>query len=186
MFHPVDVLRSQSSSLSWWLLIAILVFAARYLIVVLSRGESKHSSAPIPSAVAITPRPILTASEAKFFRVLQAVVGRQYYIFPQLPLWTLIQARSDDQKTSAAFTNRINLKRIDLVLIDLLTLKPVMAIELDDRSHQRADRQQRDAFVESVLDRAGIPLVRIPASTAYDPQTIRKQLGLETRENMPA
>lgn len=186
MFHPVGVLRSQSSSLFWWLLIAILVIAARYLIVVLCRGKSKHACALLPSDVAITPRPILTNSEAQFFRVLQAAVGRRYNIFAQLPLWTLIQTRSDDRKASTAFTNRINLKRVDFVLADLLTLRPVMAIELDDRSHQRTDRQQRDIFVDSVLERAGIPLVRIPVSAGYDPQAIRKQLGLGTREDVPA
>jgi hypothetical protein len=40
-------------------------------------------------------------------------------------------------------------------------LEPYLVIELDDRSHEQEKRVKRDAFVASVLDRAGIPLVRI-------------------------
>jgi hypothetical protein len=35
-----------------------------------------------------------------------------------------------------------------------------MAIELDDRSHQMADRQKRDDLLNAVFLQAGIPLVR--------------------------
>lgn len=54
-----------------------------------------------------------------------------------------------------------------------------MAIELDDRTHQREDRLRRDTFVEKVLKQAGVPLIRIPAARAYDAQAIRRQLGLD-------
>ncbi len=36
-----------------------------------------------------------------------------------------------------------------------------MAIELDDNSHNLEERKQRDGFVEKVLEKAGIPLLRI-------------------------
>ena len=63
---------------------------------------------------------------------------------------------------------------------------PYMAIELDDRSHQREDRQKRDAFVDEVLNQAGIKIVHIRASSTYDPQAIRDQLGLNILQDVSA
>lgn len=42
-------------------------------------------------------------------------------------------------------------------------------VELDDRSHERQERQERDCFVEAVFAAAGLPLVRVPVSAEYDP-----------------
>jgi hypothetical protein len=159
------------------------VLATRYLL--LSRRKPALASALDPR-ITLTQRPILTAAETKFFRALQAAVGKQHTIFPQLPLWTLIQPESNDPNAARAFNNRISLKRIDFVLVDSTSLMPYMAIELDDRSHQREDRQKRDAFVDEVLNQARIKIVHIRASSTYDPQTIRTQLGLTILEDVPA
>jgi very-short-patch-repair endonuclease len=113
-------------------------------------------------------------------------VGKQYAIFPQLPLWMLIESESKDAKAARAFNNRINLKRVDFVLVDSSTQMPYIPIELDDRSHEREDRHKRDAFVDEVLQQAGIKLVRIRAAANYNPQMIRTQLGLAIPENVSA
>lgn len=54
------------------------------------------------------------------------------------------------------------------MLCDPKTLKPILAIELDDSSHRRPDRQERDAFVEKVFETARLPLARVPVRAAYD------------------
>ena len=101
----------------------------------------------------------------------------QYTIFPQLSLWTLIDTTIKDRNNAAAFRNRINLMRVDFVLVDPDTLKTQMVIELDDRSHHREHRMTRDAFVERLLDRAGIKLVRIPVASTHESRTLRSRLG---------
>jgi very-short-patch-repair endonuclease len=185
MFNPAQVLSSNVTPIFWLLVLAVLtVLATRYL-TLLSRRQPDQAAA-LRAGVTLTQRPILTAAEAKFFRALQATVGKQYTIFPQLSLWTLIQPESNDPNAARAFNNRINLKRIDFVLVDSTSLMPYMAIELDDQSHQREDRQTRDAFVDDVLSQAGIKIVHIRASSTYDLQAIRGQLGLTILEDVPA
>jgi hypothetical protein len=49
-------------------------------------------------------------------------------------------------------------------------------IELDDRSHQRDKTKERDAFVDAVLARAGIPIVRIAAAATYKERELRRRL----------
>ncbi|MGH7242876.1 MAG: DUF2726 domain-containing protein, partial [Phycisphaerales bacterium] len=46
--------------------------------------------------------------------------------------------------------------------------------ELDDKSHTREDRQQRDDFVNRALQAAGIPLLRIPAASTYNPAALEQ------------
>lgn len=43
----------------------------------------------------------------------------------------------------------------------------MFGIELDDKSHQRQDRQVRDEFVENVFRAAKLPLVRIQVKHSY-------------------
>jgi len=55
-------------------------------------------------------------------------------------------------------------------------MEPKLAIELDDKSHQRKDRQERDAFVDEVFRAAGLPLVHIPAAKGYQVDEVRQLL----------
>jgi len=75
----------------------------------------------------------------------------------------------------AAF-NRIDRKHLDFLLCDPTTLRPMVAIELDDASHARRDRVDRDAFVDKVLDVVGLPLVRIRAQMDYDPRELEARI----------
>ena len=50
--------------------------------------------------------------------------------------------------------------------------EPVMGVELDDASHARPDRQDRDEFVDQVFEAAGLPLLRVRAAASYSPQHI--------------
>jgi hypothetical protein len=51
-------------------------------------------------------------------------------------------------------------KHIDFLVCRADTTEPVLAVELDDRSHGRAGRVDRDAFLDGCLAAAGIPLLR--------------------------
>ncbi len=134
----------------------------------------------------LTCRPLLTATETKFFRALQDAVGTRYIIFTQLPLWTMIDTATDDNRLATIARNRISLKRVDFVLADPVTLEPQTVIELDDRSHEREDRLKRDIFVASVLKQVGIPLVRIPVASTYAAPKIRQLLGIEVPQTRSA
>jgi hypothetical protein len=93
-------------------------------------------------------------------------------IFPHVALRDLVTVI--DQSDYYTHYNKFDRKQVDFVLCDPNSLKPVFVIELDDKSHRRPDRIERDIFVEAVLASAKIPLVRIPVSQSYDP----KELGL--------
>jgi very-short-patch-repair endonuclease len=112
----------------------------------------------------------LSSAEKSFFQVLKTMIGDRLVICPQVSLAALFYVpRSESFQT---YQNKIDRKRVDFLLCDPKTLKPVFAIELDDSSHERPDRQERDAFVEEVFEAAELPLVRVPAQQTYNTQEL--------------
>lgn len=62
---------------------------------------------------------------------------------------------------SQAARNRVISKHLDFLLVDSATWTPMAAIEIDDSSHRRPDRQKRDRFLEEACESAGLRLVRL-------------------------
>ncbi len=72
-----------------------------------------------------------------------------------------------DFKMKQSYWNKINRKHVDFLICDGISLKPLMAIELDDKSHQQIKRIERDAFVDEVFKAAKLPLIHIPVKSTY-------------------
>ena len=56
---------------------------------------------------------------------------------------------------------------LDFVLADAETLRPMLVIELDDRSHGRTDVQERDRFKNAALAAAELEILRVLAAGKY-------------------
>ena len=108
--------------------------------------------------------------------VLRAVVAEQAMVCPKVALGDLFYASTGDPRQNRISTNRIDRKHVDFLLCDPKTLRPLAGIELDDKSHQRPDRQARDEFVAGVFAAARLPLVRVPVEHAYSASDLRRLL----------
>jgi hypothetical protein len=109
----------------------------------------------------------LSPAERNFFGVLHHIVGSNTLICPKVNLADIFYVPSRDSSEHRVYTNKIDRKHVDFVLCDANTLMPKVGIELDDRSHNRADRQERDHFVANVFAAAGLPLVRVQVQRSY-------------------
>lgn len=56
--------------------------------------------------------------------------------------------------------NKVQSKHIDFVICDS-SMHVKLCLELDESSHDRADRQQRDEFVDSVLTNCGYQVLHV-------------------------
>lgn len=120
----------------------------------------------------------MSPAERSFYHVLRAVVGDWALICPKVSLDDLFYAQSGSHKTNVGLRNRIARKHVDFLLCDPGSTQPLLGIELDDSSHDRASRQERDAFVEQVFAAAGLPLMRQPVQPAYDGRSLGAALRL--------
>jgi hypothetical protein len=118
----------------------------------------------------------LSPAEQNFYLVLKSAVGDWALICPKVSLGDLFYAKSSDPGEYCTYTNKVDRKHIDFLLCDPRTVKPMLGIELDDRSHQRADRQERDQFVEEVFTAAKLPLARVPVQRNYNAAELRASL----------
>jgi hypothetical protein len=116
---------------------------------------------------------LLSVAERRFFDILRRVVGESL-VFPKVKLADLVEADQRHLLRKSNF-NYIKAKHIDFVVCDA-ALSPVVAIELDDKSHQRLDRRARDRDVNRILELASLPILRVPVRRAYDEQEIAGQI----------
>ncbi len=117
----------------------------------------------------------LTKAEHEFYKALVQAVGQDYIIFAQVHLPTLLDEKVVGQNWRAAFRH-VSQKSVDFVLCDKTYISPKLAIELDDKSHDRPDRQDRDIEVERILKGAGMPLLRIQNHGTFNPQELSQKI----------
>lgn len=120
---------------------------------------------------------LFTKTEWPFMRQLMAEFERDYMIVAKVRMADLLKVKKMRSRKVwwQAFT-RISSKHIDFVLVDPGTGRILCCIELDDPSHNRTDRQGRDAFVNRAFAGANLPLLRIPTQRQYDMKAIRQQV----------
>ena len=117
---------------------------------------------------------LLTKAEQHFLDSLDRANDGQWRIFCQVRVADVISlAPGLSGKAALAARGQINQKHFDFVLCDPGDLTIQAAIELDDRSHQRSDRQKRDKFLDAMAKKVGLPLVRFPVRQSYDHEEIR-------------
>ena len=119
---------------------------------------------------------LMTHNERKFYRRLFDAVGKDYLIFPQLHLDTLLDYKIRGQGYNGAYKS-IRQYSVDYALCDV-NLRIVCAIELDDPTHNQPERMKRDRAVEYVLDRANLPLVRIRSDEYISSDDIVQRIDL--------
>jgi very-short-patch-repair endonuclease len=116
---------------------------------------------------------LLSRAEKYFYGVLRRVVA-PHSVLAKVRLADLVEADERHLLRQANF-NRIKSKHIDFVICDA-ALCPIIAVELDDSSHQRPDRKARDRDVDQILKIASLPILRVPLRRAYDDDEIERQL----------
>ena len=163
----------------WWIILVVLA-----LLVLQSTKGSRNKGAPSEKSEDlpyVLKRYLMSKAERSFFGVLEQVTDNsKYYIFPQVSLGNLVTVEKGTGSYQA-FHNKVDRKSVDFALFEKSTISPVLAIELDDSSHDREDRQERDAFVDRVLAKAGLPLLHVRAQAAYDPKQLAASIGEAVR-----
>lgn len=120
---------------------------------------------------------LLTPAERSFLGVLEQAIGTRARVFAQVRLADVLTVAPGKSRTRLGALNRISAKHLDFVLCHPQSLAILGALELDDTSHRRRDRQRRDTFVDQACQAAGLPLVRVPARATYTVQDVRNLLA---------
>lgn len=126
---------------------------------------------------------LLSRGEAAFFGPLQQALNGQFLIMSKVRLADLVSCSATEWRTG--YGGAISQKHVDFVLCDPTTTRFILAIELDDRTHDSEDRKRRDRFLNEVLATVGIRLLRVRARSYYSLSSLRS-LVHEALQTLPA
>lgn len=116
----------------------------------------------------------LSAAEKCFYDVLMELVGEDITICPKPAVREVLRVRADVKKDRQKYFNWISQKHVDFVLCDRDSMEILCAVELDDSTHNRRDRHQRDAFMDKAFQKAGLPLFHVPCRKVYGARELRE------------
>jgi len=147
------------------LLILLALFTVLAVIAALLKNQSKGPSKDVTYEAR---RKLFSPAERSFFGLLEQAVAGQFRVMGKVRLGDLIQpVKGLSRSRRASGWNRIHQKHVDFVLCRPDTLDVAAVVELDDASHRRKDRVERDEFVDKALSSAGIPIVHFAACKGY-------------------
>ena len=82
------------------------------------------------------------------------------YVCAKVRLLDLVEPKKQSGKNYMTLFHKVQAKHVDFVICDE-NLNVKLIIELDDYTHNRPDRIERDIFVNQVLSSVGYKLIRI-------------------------
>lgn len=116
----------------------------------------------------------ITENEFRLYKTLKKLAyDLQLNLFTQVALNRIIEV--NNRRNQQQLKNRIDRKSIDFVLYDENMKKVVCCIELDDSSHERSDRRERDKFLDDKL-RGIVKLIHVKVQKYYDYEELKKQI----------
>lgn len=130
----------------------------------------------------------LSPAELSFYKTINQILDENITICPKVALKDIIFVNTKDNSEFRTLHNKINRKHVDFVLCNTDNMKMLCAIELDDKSHNRSDRIERDTFVDLVFESAKLPLIRFENRNSYNLNEIKEILQpvisqINTHEN---
>lgn len=117
---------------------------------------------------------LMTNNEIEFYKVLKEVTEEYHCtIFSQVVLYEILEVNEKNHWSSRynSLQNKINRKSIDFTICNNIG-KILFCIELDDETHNKKKRKDRDNFLDEIFEEAGVILIHIKRSNFYNKKYI--------------
>lgn len=151
--------------------IALVMLAiATAVFFLLKRRASSTSDAPWPF---YAKKPLTQPEQVLYHRLVAAMP--ECIVLAQVQLSRILGVKKGF--SFHEWNNRINRMSVDFVVC-LMDATIVAAVELDDKTHEKATRVQADAKKEKALSSAGVAVVRWQVSALPDENAIRQALAI--------
>jgi len=146
--------------------LVLLAVVAAVLVMLKRRGSSGSGDAPWPF---YAKKPLTQPEQVLYHRLVAAMP--KCIVLAQVQLSRVLGVKKGFSFNE--WNNRINRMRLDFVVC-LKDSTIVAAVELDDKTHEKASRVEADTKKEKVLSAAGVALVRWQVSALPEENAIRQ------------
>ena len=154
----------------------LLLFLWWFLATSQKAGGSPSSFVLQPD-VMITSAPLLTEAEVLLYNLMRMTVQDHYLVFAHVPLWSFVSVEARGKARSHVLSH-MALKRVDFVLVHPGSRQVEQVVQIEDES-TRLHLAERQRVIESVLDAAGIKLVKVRSQKSYTIPDLAALMGLE-------
>jgi len=142
---------------------------------VLQMEESKKQADTYDYSHSYQRKWLLTENEKNAYQKIKPITDELgLTIFTKVRLFDLLEPKPGIDNFKGAMW-KIQAKHVDFVICNQY-LDPKLVIELDDSSHQRKDRQERDEFVDAILTNTGYPILH---ANYINPEKLRELFKTE-------
>lgn len=149
--------------------LALALALATFVFLVFLSKSAGSGSYPYESA-----GPLLTAAERNFHLSLEKAIPSGYVLTFKVRIGDVLKVRKGlDRKRAMIMRSKIQQKHFDFVFCRKEDMSVACCVELNDASHNRADRVKRDEFVRAACEAAGVPLLEVKAGRSYAVEDLR-------------
>lgn len=112
---------------------------------------------------------LMSVTEYEYFKIINSFFGDEYLILPQINLASVIDKVGDGYRTEL-------FRNVDFGIFDY-NYRPILLIEINDNTHFRKDRIERDKKVNEICKKAKLPLITFWTKDGIDNDKIFKTLS---------
>lgn len=162
-----------------WTTALLLIFLLLAVVVAAKLKKSIRVSTPAAEELPYVMKDsLLTPAERSFYGVLTLAVESRYEIHSKVRVADVLEpSQSGDRSSWQKAFNKISAKHFDFVLCNPDSLSVEAVVELNDSSHKRSKRAQRDEFLKSICKSAGLHLLFFGAKSSYSVTDLRDALN---------
>lgn len=162
----------KSTKIVLWVIFAVFLICGAVMLKRESErtdSEISDTERPLPTRYA-KKECLMTPPERALMQVLEGLFGARFRILPQIALVSLV-----DKLNYNSYRNEL-FRVVDFVIASP-EFEPLVVVELNDSSHMRADRRERDRKVAEILQKASLPLVALTPDNVSDVAYVKKAVG---------
>ncbi len=112
--------------------------------------------------------PLMTKPEREYYNIFLSYFGQDYIILPQINLASVID------KVGKGYRSEL-FRNVDFGVFDY-NYHPILLIEINDNTHFKKDRIERDKHVNEICKKAKLPLVTFWTKDGIDNKVIYRTL----------
>ncbi len=165
-----------------WLAIAIIIIILFKDTIINLLRQNVNNNSTNETTIQIETLPyrkkdyLFSKAEKSFYEVLSLISQElNIKIFAKVRLGDLLYIPKGT-KDRIKYWNKIQSKHVDFVLCENENIKPILVIELDDSSHNKASRKERDNFVDKALEDGGLKILHISAQYSYNVNELTEKI----------
>lgn len=147
-----------------------------------STTATSHSDPLIPPGITIAAQEPLSDRDMYFYNLLCLAVQERYLVLAQVPLWCLVDVQGTEPKGCVRLLGQLAFKRVDFVLVHPGTRAVEAVVQLEQAATDSVKQQRRDRLVDTVLQTAGLKLVKLKVQQPYTVQDLHHLMGVEPME----